>query len=375
MIPNEVVAFALATLGESINPGPTLAILMWALTHSRRKAWGIVIGVALANIVWAIIAFVLKELASTLPEWTQAVPLLKALAALILIFFATHTLVSAVITIIESYILEAWSEPIEAKDNATWVSSSVAKGFFVHALNPLVYYYYLGAYSGTLASDPALALVFAFVAVGVDFLLYGALASLPIDRFLKGSPMIFVAQRVFALLAGFAMLFLVAHVFAIDRGDQLRGLRNLFMLLGFLAGAIYAAEEFAARYGGTKNKLLWRGVLVWQSAFGAFAIIGTFLSVLVRIDPDSVGIGKSLISEMAICSLVAAVATAALSYARARGEMLDEADIASNVGQSQNLARTRWLNSPKVMFPILIAGLAVLFGFFVFSGFSDQVGP
>ena len=124
------------------------------------------------------------------------------------------------------------------------------------------------------------------------------------------------------------MLFLVAHVFAIDRGEQapgeLPGLRGLLMLLGFLVGTIWEAENFALKYGETKNKLLWRGVLVWQSAFGAFAIIGTFLSVLVKIYPDSFGIDKSVISAMAICSLVAAVITAALSYARARGEMLDE---------------------------------------------------
>jgi hypothetical protein len=239
---------------------------------------------------------------------------------------------------------------------------------------PLSFTYYLGAYSGTLASDPSLALIFSVVAVLVDFLVYGVVASLPVARFLTRSPTVFAAQRIFALLASLAMLLLVAHVFAIDSSQQapseLHGLRNFLMLLGFLTGTIWEAEKFAVRRGGSKNKLLWRGVLVWQSAFGAIAIIGTISSVLMRIDPDSFGIDKPQISAMAICSLVAAVGTAALSYARARGEMLDEAQIASDAGHTQNLARTRSLNSPKVVSPILVLGLVLLFTFFVISGFS-----
>ena len=90
----------------------------------------------------------------------------------------------------------------------------------------------------------------------------------------------------------------------------------------------------------------------------------------MRIDPDSFGIDKSQISAMAICSLVAAVATAALSYARARGEMLDEAQIASEADDTRDLARTLSLNSPKVVFPVLVVGLVLLFAFFVISGFS-----
>jgi hypothetical protein len=93
---------------------------------------------------------------------------------------------------------------------------------------------------------------------------------------------------------------------------------------------------------------------------------------IVRIDPNSFGIDKAQISAIAICSLVAAVATAALSYARARGEMLDE--IAS-AGQTQNLARTLSMNSPRLVFLFLFAGFVILFAFFVVSGFSDQVDP
>jgi hypothetical protein len=215
--------------------------------------------------------------------------------------------------------------------------------------------------------------MFSGVAVLVDFLVYGVLASLPVERFLRPSPAAFAIRRIFALLASFAMLFLVAHVFAIDRSQargELHGLRDLLMLLGFLAGTIWEAESFANKYGRTKNRLLWRGVLVWQSAFGAIAIIGTILSVLVRIDPDGFGIDKSGISAMAICSLVAAVVTAALSYARARGEMLDEAQIACDAGHTQNLTRTKSLNGPKVVFPVIVIGFLLLFAFFVVSGFS-----
>ncbi len=382
MIPvKEVAAFALATFGESINPGPTVGALVSARIRSRREAWGVVVGVALANIAWVIIVVLLKSFASQLPPWPEAEPLLKAFAALILVFIATRASARAVITGTESYILNNWNEPKETTsvNGASSFADCVWRGFFVHLFNPLSLTYYFGAYSGTLANDPSLALIFSVVAVFVDLLVYGVLAYLPVERLMRPSPTAFAAQRVFALLASFAMLFLVAHVFAIERGhnapSELHGLRNLLMLLGFLAGTIWEAEIVAVRYGGPKNKLLWRGVLVWQSAFGTFAIMGTFLSVLGRIDPDSIGIDKSLISAMAICSLVAAVATAALSYARARGEMLDEAEIASSAGQTRNLARTLWLNSPKFVFPALLAGLVLLFAFFVISGFSDQADP
>jgi hypothetical protein len=327
MVPvNEIGAFALATLGESINPGPTLATLVSARTRSRHEAWGVVIGVAFANIAWVIIVVVLKYSVRQLPSLPEAEPTLKVFAALILVFMATRASASAVITGAESYLLNNWNAPLPTAPvgGAQSFAGGASQGFFVHLLNPLSFTYYLGAYSGTLAADPSLAIIFSVVAVCVDLLVYGVFAFLPVERLLTPSPLAFAIQRVSALLASFAMLFLVAHVFAIDRGhdapSELHGLRNFFMLLGFLAGTIWEAEIVAVRYGGAKNKLLWRGVLVWQSAFGAFAIIGTFLSVLLRIDPASFGIAPPLIAVMAICSLVAAVATAALSYARARGK-------------------------------------------------------
>jgi hypothetical protein len=377
MIPvHEVIAFAVATFGESINPGPTIGALVSARTRSRLEAWGVVAGVTLANILWVIIVVLLKLFASQLPTLPEAEPLLKAFAALILVFMATRAAAGAAITGIETYILRNWDKP-PAEDPAIGArpfAGGVRNGFIFHFFNLLSFTYYFGAYSATLASNPSLALIFSVVAVLVDFLVYGVLASLPVERLLRPSPTVFAARRIFALLASFAMLFLVAHVFAIDRSQQtpgeLYGLRDLFMLLGFLAGTIREAENFAEKYGRTKNKLLWRGVLVWQSAFGAIAIIGTILSVLVRIDPDSFGIDKSLISAMAICSLVAAVVTAALSYARARGEMLDEAQIACDAGHTQNLTRTKSLNGPKVVFPALVFGFLLLFAFFVVSGFS-----
>jgi hypothetical protein len=375
----EIAAFAFATFGESVNPGPTLAALVSARTRSWQEAWGVVVGVALANIVWVVIVLLLKLFGNQLPPWPLAEPLLKAFAAGILIFIATRASVRAAITGIETYILGNLGAPPETAPptDARFFAGGVGNGFFVHFFNPLSFTYYFGAYSGTLASDPSLALIFSVVAVLVDFLVYGVLASLTVGRLLRPSPTAFAVRRISALLASFAMLFLVAHVFAIDRSQhapgELHGLRSLFMLLGFLVGAIWEAESVALRYGGTKNKLLWRGVLVWQSAFGTIAIIGTILSVLVRIDPDSFGTGKSQISAMAICLLVAAVATGALSYARARGELLDEAGIiAPNAGQTPNLARTLLLNKPKVVFPLLLVSQVLLFTFFIVSGFSDQ---
>jgi hypothetical protein len=369
----EVAAFAVATLGESVNPGPTLVRLVSARTRSRQEAWGVVLGVALANVAWVIIVVLLKSFGDQVPPWPWLGPLLKAIAALLLVFIATRAAASAAITGTEAYILGNWGEQPETDSTSGGSSfvNGVYGGLYVHFVNPLSFTYYLGAYSGTLASDPSLALLFSVVAVVIDFVVYGLLAFFPVAWIVRPSSLTFAFQRILSLLSSFAMLFLVAHVFAIDKSQQLHGLRNLFMLLGFLFGTIWEAEKVAVLYGGKKNKLLWRGVLVWQSAFGATAIVGTILSVLVRIDPNGFGIDQSWISAIAICSLVAVVITAALSYARARGEMLDE--ITS--GQTQNQARTLLINSPMLVFPFLFVGFVVLFGFFVASGFSNQVHP
>lgn len=115
MIPvKEVAAFAFATFGESINPGPTLAALVQARTRSWQEAWGVVIGVALANIVWVIIVVLLRSFASELPSWPEAEPLLKAFAALILVFIATRAAAWAAITGTETYILRNWTTPLAA---------------------------------------------------------------------------------------------------------------------------------------------------------------------------------------------------------------------------------------------------------------------
>ena len=92
----------------------------------------------------------------------------------------------------------------------------------------------------------------------------------------------------------------------------------------------------------------------------------------MRIDPKGFGIDQSKISAIAICSLVAAVLTAALSYARARGEMLDEIETA---GQTPNRARTLFINGPWFLFLLLSVVFVALFCFFVGTGFSNQVEP
>ena len=135
MIPvKEVVAFGFATFGESINPGPTLGALVAARTRSRREAWGVVVGVALANIAWVIIVILLKYFAGQLPPLPEAVPLLKAVAALILVFIATRASASAVITGTESYLLNNWSAPPPTApvNGAQSFVGGAARGFFVH---------------------------------------------------------------------------------------------------------------------------------------------------------------------------------------------------------------------------------------------------
>jgi threonine/homoserine/homoserine lactone efflux protein len=152
MIPvNEVIAFAVATFGESINPGPTIGVLVSARTRSRLEAWGAVAGVTLANIVWVIIVVLLKLFASQLPTLPEAEPLLKAFAAFILVFMATRAAAGAAITGIETYILGNWGTP-PAKDPAIGArpfASGLRNGFKFHFVNLLSFTYYLGAYSAT----------------------------------------------------------------------------------------------------------------------------------------------------------------------------------------------------------------------------------
>jgi hypothetical protein len=173
------------------------------------------------------------------------------------------------------------------------------------------------------------------------------------------------------------MLFLVARVFTqlkpAGGASYQAGLQSFAMLLGFFAGAIWAAEKFATQNGGKENKLLWRGVLVWQSALSTFAILGTILSVFARLEPDAFAKVPYLQVPIAICALVAAVGTAALSYARARGEFFDEGNSAVRKSATANLARTNFFNSPKVVFPLLAFCLVMLGIFFGYSGFAVQI--
>ena len=153
MIPvKEVAAFAFATFGESINPGPTLAALVQARTRSWQEAWGVVIGVALANIVWVIIVVLLRSFASELPSWPEAEPLLKAFAALILVFIATRAAAWPRSQELRLF-LRNWTTPLAAAPaiGARSFAADVRRGFVVHFLNPLSLTYYFGAYSGTLA--------------------------------------------------------------------------------------------------------------------------------------------------------------------------------------------------------------------------------
>jgi threonine/homoserine/homoserine lactone efflux protein len=369
-----VIPFAIATLGESLNPGPTLMVLLSARIHSRRAAWGVVMGVALANIAWVAIVLLLRPFAGQLSPLAE--PIFKAVAALFLTLVASRVTVGAVIGAVEAYFLGNSKMPPKADRvfGARPFFAGAVGGFSVHFINPLSFSYYLGAYSGTLAINPSLALLFAAIAVLIDLVVYGIIAYLPGAWFATPSRFAVATQRIIALIAGLAMLFLVANIVAIDKGQQVpawwHALRDLSMSLGLLFGTFWGAEDFAKSYGGQKNKLLWRGVLVWQSALGAIAIIGTILSVLVRIDPSGFGIDTSYISAVAICSLVAAVATAALSYARARGELLDESQPAAGDAVSPDMARARSFNGPFVVFAILVLSLALLFASFVFSGFS-----
>jgi hypothetical protein len=373
MVP-EIAAFAFATAGESIYPGPTIATLVAARTRGRQEAWGVVIGVALANILWVVAVVLLKNVFESDTALAEVQPAVKAIGAGILVFMATRAAVAAAIDGIEAYILKTWSAPVTDTlgFDAKSFGSAVVRGAVVHFSNPLSLAYYFGSYAGTLAKDPSLALLFSVVAVAVDFLLYGIFASLPVGKLLRPLPIFVVARRALGLVAGFAMLFLVARVFVQDSDqhdvNQLHGFRDCLMALGLMAGGVWVAEDFAARYGGKKIKLLWRGIFVWQSAFAIFTVIGTVLSLVGRISPDSMGFDKSHLPAISICSLVAAVATAALSYVRAKGEMLDEAALATDT-HGQYLPRMRALNTWWFIFPVFGAGFVLLYVFFDVTGF------
>ena len=290
---SEVIPFTIATLGESLNPGPTLMVLLSARIHSRRAAWGVVIGVAFANIAWVAFVLLLRPFAGQPSPIAETI--FMALAALFLTLVASRVTVGAVIGAIEAYFLGNSKQPAKADlvFGARPFLAGWFNGFSVHFMNPLSFSYYLGAYSGTLASNPSLARWFAVIAILIDLVVYGIIAYLPGVWFSNPSRFAVATQRVIALIAGLAMLFLVANIVAIDKGQQQvpawwHALRDLSMSLGLLVGTFWGAENYAAEYGGQRNKLLWRGVLVWQSALGAIAIIGTILSVLLRIDPGGI---------------------------------------------------------------------------------------
>lgn len=225
-------------------------------------------------------------------------------------------------------------------------------------------------------NEPGRIWLFGLIAVASDLLVYGIIASLPVSKLNIPN----LLRRLVGLIASFALLTLAARVFSrpLHMGYPLLvGLTTLFMLIGFLVGALIEAERLVAKRANLSNQKLWRTVAVWQSILGAIAITGTFLTVVAALDTMNRVFSPEQEGALRICALVAAIATVTLAYAKARGELQDlkSATPAAAPAASVNTGTTPpelWWERPAWIWAFALLSLLLLFLFFKEVGFLAQ---
>lgn len=138
------ITFAIATLGETVNPGPTLAVLMAACFIGRRQAWGVAVGVLAANCVWLALSVMVGAAILTNQIAVQIFTILGATA---LVYLATRGLINNTLSFFFLGPAGANTPPHAAGQPRFGLG--LQQGFLAHLMNPLSFTYYSGLYTTT----------------------------------------------------------------------------------------------------------------------------------------------------------------------------------------------------------------------------------
>jgi threonine/homoserine/homoserine lactone efflux protein len=313
-----VLLFGLATLVETVNPGPTLAlVLSTAISAGRRNALYAVLGIGFANAAWALLVFALSGLSSGTP---LLLSLFQLFAAGYLIFLASQRIISAAVEMISSH-RDVSSKQPNSRGSA-W--GPFAHGFIVHASNPLTPPYYFGPFYAVTLGSWKETVICGGIAAFSDLIVYGLvvlwIAKQGVVRKISVAPYL-------RLFAGLLFLFLVAHVFSVDKANStisVSVVTTIAMFFGFLAAVLSEARRFVLIRKGAENTLLWRITGMWGTFFSIATVMGGIFTLYQVLDGSTEKLDLVIEQKLRICFIVSAILAAGLAFAKSFGEVQDK---------------------------------------------------
>jgi threonine/homoserine/homoserine lactone efflux protein len=366
--------FAVATIFETLNPGPTLGLVVaLAVAFKTRKvALNAVVGIGAANAAWAaMVFFAFKSGFVT----GLVASLIQYFSAGYLVYLASRRIISSMVKLIAyPHHVSSLEATTTAPANMTALSA-LGAGFSAHALNPLTPPYYVGPfYAATLGSIQA-TVICGSIAVLSDVVIYGLIVQLiwlmktevSKEISLDEYPLLAIAVQ---LAAGMTFLFLVAHVFSATKVDSrisITAVTTMCMFLGFFAAVIHEVYRFVLGRKGMDNKTLWRLVAMWGTWFSVATVAGGILALYQALSTENVSIDSTVEHRLRICLVVAATLAMACTFAKAFGELQDEQVKAVN-GNAVDL--TTWHSAPWRAGLAVGALLALVYGALWLTDFS-----
>jgi threonine/homoserine/homoserine lactone efflux protein len=362
--PHLLLSFTIAALFETLNPGPTVALVFETRASKGTQAAGAtVVGITLANMLGVLIGILVGNVGVGAGDWVFM--WIRTAAAGYLVFLASRRILSSTVMLIAG---------ITDKVSSNWWSygGDVGAGLLTHLSNPLTLPFYLGFFAATAAPLPVgTKLLLGAIAVVLDLIVYGAAAKWQ-PRWMEGrdsgGPVI-----AFRLIAGAAFLYLVERTFSSTSPENpelaIAAPTTLAMFIGFVVAAIREAQWFVKTRHSKNNKLLWRVVSLWSAMFSVYALIGGLYTLISDMSANTFTLDAIIESRLRICVVVAAVTAASLSFAKALGELQDErssdapADAAIAVG---------WQALPERVTAAALLFLLAIFALLNATGFRIQ---
>lgn len=359
---DSVIAFAIATLGETLSPGPTVLTLLAAIAMGLRRAWGVVFGVMFANLLWLVIIIPFGSLVIKTPT---AIVYVAILGGAGLVFVATTGAIRNLMRIFFSSSDSAQHD--NSEQHGTALMAGLVDGFKAHFLNLLSAVYYFGLYTTAAVGEPSQIWILGSIAVGSDLLIYSIVVVCAARLKLQSSPA--WAYRL-SLLANFAMLWLVLRVYWIYVPSNKVWLTAFVLLVVFLFSAMYQVGEIVdSRVGRRNGNVTWRTIGLWQSICAAFAAIGSIFAVLAAIDQGAHIFDLKIESAIKFCALASTVAVVTLAYAKSRGELADAKKQAKAQILIEDSYEEAWSENPLRALGFVAICLSVLFVFVTLASY------
>jgi len=344
-----VFSFFIATLFETLIPGPTLALVTETrISSGRKNAIETVAGITVANIFWVIAAiFVLYAGNLWFEQWIR--PAIVYFGTAYLIYLASKRILSSSIVFITGY--------SESQDSVSDSSNLFFTGFMAHAGNPLTIAYYIATFGIATSGQPLeIKVLFGLIAIFSDLLVYGIIAGKNI-----GEVENILKKPVIRLIAGCALFYLISLVYSnqdnLDQSLTITPLIMIVMLIAFLLAALHVAYDNVRSRINKNNILLWRVAKLWSIWFSIYAILGMFYSLVSGIEGSALSFSDAIETRIRICVIVSMVLALVLSFVKSFGEVQDTQNANSDL---EPIRENCWQTSPiRVAIATLIILLAV----------------